>query len=317
MAGCPHCAGTSRRPITPGYFECTSSVLQGMVPQPGVGERPVYGVCGHRYRQGSGSPPDAPVCPCGQFAIGSCAECGTPRCGDHGLLSGSRFRCRSHLAAEETLRRKRATASMQAAATAVSDWLASFLAPEERLLAACLHLGREREKRGPGDRTPSQIVWSAPEVLQDAFEELDRQKVQTFFRVFGGTEDSISPPVSSPHLIEWFRERARAAGCQPSHRLGYGRMQVSRWSGREKKVLAPPTPGWKLNTAFVVAGADHQQALTADLSVSDCREMGRILQLPAPPLDLLNAWSAAAGRIYELQEGPVSGSPVLDALKSQ
>lgn len=97
---CPQCGGSSRRPIAPGYWECTSTstavVPTGLHPSGihGPTERYVEVGCAHRYQDGRDEASShAPVCECGTYAIGECAECDIPVCGDCSGLWGPRRLC--------------------------------------------------------------------------------------------------------------------------------------------------------------------------------------------------------------------------------
>lgn len=126
---CPRCGGEDRRVIAPGYFECASliPVTQGLTPA-GV---PVPGsaACGHRYQ--GGTPVNAAgVCACQTNAIGTCAECARPVCGDHSELAEDKRICVTCLQA-------RATQEMDAVASSHAEVIAGLQAvanPVERLL---------------------------------------------------------------------------------------------------------------------------------------------------------------------------------------
>lgn len=290
-------------------------MLQDVIPQPGLGERPIYRVCGHRYREGP--PPDigAPTCPCHQFAIGYCIVCGIPRCGDHGVTAGERFLCPSHLQDEKTAHKAKAATELVSAAGAIRGWLASFAEPEERLLASCLYLGNERKQIGAHDYNPPQMTWTAAEVLEDAFPELDGNAVQRFFPVFGKTKDHVPTPVPQERLARWFRDHMLASGRRPDNHYAHHHERKTWWSGARKEVTGRTVPGWRLHSAFILDEPDAQQVLTQGLTVWDCRHMARLLDLEPPPPVLLSEWQTAASRIYDLHDGPITGSPILTALR--
>ena len=108
---CPHCGGSEREPIAPGYWRCTSShTTAGMQvgPMPGtpqwagiVGPQLTRGfvVCGHEYQEAAPAGGDASaMCECGTFAIGQCAECSRPVCGSHSKLVDGRRLCEADVA---------------------------------------------------------------------------------------------------------------------------------------------------------------------------------------------------------------------------
>jgi hypothetical protein len=107
---CPFCGGTRREPIAQGYWRCTSYV-GGPGPAPGGG--PIVGICNRRYQEADGRTASAPLCQCGMFAIGACAECEAFTCGVHGDLRQGRFLCRW---CQERLRAEAGEAAMRAAA---------------------------------------------------------------------------------------------------------------------------------------------------------------------------------------------------------
>ncbi|MEV0719892.1 hypothetical protein [Asanoa sp. NPDC050611] len=104
--GCPQCGGTQRLLLAPGFWECTTygpghgptATMTGgtAVVSPGR-------VCGHRYQEATGAVP--PVsCGCGLFAVGTCLDCGEPKCGAHAIL-GDRMSCTSCVAARRSSKR--------------------------------------------------------------------------------------------------------------------------------------------------------------------------------------------------------------------
>ena len=91
---CPSCGGGDRRLISPGFYECTSTVTDGVVPgnqpgNPGPAPRPLERICGNRYQEGAPMTAAPPQCWCHVFAVGSCASCGQMLCGDHGERDGA------------------------------------------------------------------------------------------------------------------------------------------------------------------------------------------------------------------------------------
>ena len=102
MPTCPRCGGATAKQLAPGYFECESTWDED--------------VCGHRYQEGGAAlGENSPICHCGTFAIGKCAECGIWVCGAHSSISteGEQRLCSEHYqaalrrqyAAEEERRR--------------------------------------------------------------------------------------------------------------------------------------------------------------------------------------------------------------------
>lgn len=94
---CPRCGGSEVRQITPGYFECQSFVLDGVIPPtPGnPAPTPAHRVCGYRF-QVSSNPTE--LCACGRQSIGNCQDCARPLCGLHGTQAGL-FLCAACVAA--------------------------------------------------------------------------------------------------------------------------------------------------------------------------------------------------------------------------
>jgi hypothetical protein len=98
---CSACGGNERRPISPGYWECTTlrSEPPTWVPAGHGGQmvpradppRP----CGNRYHDGPTTPTTADLCSCKTFAIGRCAGCDVYVCGDHSSLFEDRRLCAS------------------------------------------------------------------------------------------------------------------------------------------------------------------------------------------------------------------------------
>jgi hypothetical protein len=96
---CPSCGGTVRQQIAPGYWRCLTQ-LHSRYRGPGVAGHPEMGpefldhvrTCGRKYQEGA-PVTDAPECHCGTFAIGRCAACQSPVCGDHSALVGEVRMC--------------------------------------------------------------------------------------------------------------------------------------------------------------------------------------------------------------------------------
>jgi hypothetical protein len=117
--------------VAPGYWECRSLVAEhrpGRIPDPSGGAgamRPVtaisYQPCATRYHEAAGGGSTL-LCGCSTFAIGVCAQCATPVCGDCSrVLQGHRL-CNEHARARE-----------EATAAAITE---AQLTPEKFLVLA-------------------------------------------------------------------------------------------------------------------------------------------------------------------------------------
>jgi hypothetical protein len=127
---CPKCGGFDIRQITPGFFECKSMVVAGIIHRPdGAGPMPAERPCGHRFQVGSTSA--AELCWCGRQSIGRCADCARPLCGKHGTTDGL-FLCGDCLDQRDQRRRDERTA----AAERLQAIAAQELAETERRRAA-------------------------------------------------------------------------------------------------------------------------------------------------------------------------------------
>lgn len=121
---CPECGGSSREPIAPGYWQCTSVIREPAVtvvtdlatggPRPitTVGER----ICRAQYQEGAMNV--EAVCRCGTFAVGLCAECREPVCGIHSSMIDDRRLCDGHASAARAAIREKAEAEAAAEASA-------------------------------------------------------------------------------------------------------------------------------------------------------------------------------------------------------
>jgi len=96
---CPTCGGANREAIGPGFWRCTSVIVDrfggpGLTDPrlgPGVIER--SRVCGAEYQEGGSALGGNPECACHTFAIGRCAECLRYVCGLHSGMIGGRRIC--------------------------------------------------------------------------------------------------------------------------------------------------------------------------------------------------------------------------------
>jgi hypothetical protein len=308
---CPVCDGTDRRLISPGFYECVSQTLVGLESR--LLNRPVYQTCLHRYSAGAPTSVGSARCSCGQYSVGECAVCGQARCGDHARLIEGRFQCPSHLEDKRARDHAEAVEEIRQAAEPLRRWLESFAEPEERLVAAALHLGADRGPRFAYDLNPRYIGWTAPNLLQEAFPEWDQQTVSAFFPTIRGTDDSMPPPVPSNQLAAWFRRRAEQAGVEASDTYTPTYQRKSALTARMKTVTGPRVTGWKLHSAVVPA--DDAVALPTSLYVRDIRHMARVLNIPPPPVQLIDAWNAAAAKARSTYSGHIFDDAVTEALR--
>ena len=126
QGGCPACEGTWRQPVAQGFWECTSEVVEvweEFAPAGPHGEmvpvrRSSSRICGNRYHDTAGISPTVGLCRCRTTAIGLCAECDTPICGDHSALRAGRRLCAAHIAAYDQAERDQAERAREQAAEA-------------------------------------------------------------------------------------------------------------------------------------------------------------------------------------------------------
>jgi hypothetical protein len=113
---CPKCGGSELRQITPGFFECTSSVVLGVIQRPDAGPMPAIHPCSYGFQVGTVS--SSEPCWCGRDSIGSCVDCARRLCGLHGTTTGS-FLCGDCFNTHS--QRKLAAAEEEAAARAAQE----------------------------------------------------------------------------------------------------------------------------------------------------------------------------------------------------
>jgi hypothetical protein len=153
---CPNCGGTDRRAISPGFWECTSLVYReiptGLHPSGKFGPpfQTVAHPCGRRYQDGAPGGTGTLCQTCTVFAIGICADCGNPQCGNCGRHYRGAFLCAqcrqaraaaeqaaAQEAAAEAARKKAADkAAAEAAAARLADARKTWLRAVARSLAA-------------------------------------------------------------------------------------------------------------------------------------------------------------------------------------
>lgn len=137
VVACPSCNGTTREPIAPGFWQCTTLVWRdatswgpapGTPPQLGImGPVPgaVQGPCGTQYHEATGREKGGVAtqgtCACGIFAIGQCGQCGRPVCGVHGKLFAGRLTCVEDIQAANLRSKQEAEAAREAAEKASDD----------------------------------------------------------------------------------------------------------------------------------------------------------------------------------------------------
>jgi hypothetical protein len=152
-AACPRCGGTQARALAPNYYECENDVLADVVPagmQGNVSDVPIYRPCGHRFQTGAAAAAPA-QCACGMFAIGACVECGSPLCGQHGVMREGRLLCGPHAQKAADAANALATTAQQQREdewrAATAEWEAHAVAalnaipdPVERLVRAVVEI---------------------------------------------------------------------------------------------------------------------------------------------------------------------------------
>lgn len=234
--GCPRCGGADRRPVAPGYFQCTSVVPTSRPAQTPSGMQiiPSSAVCGHRYQPGRAVV--GASCGCGTYAVGVCAECGRGVCGDHSHAGDVRT-CTDC----DTVERERVLREAERFRTESHDRVIATLTevpdPLERLLRVAWYLVRATalsERTGASD-----------EDLHVVVPELD-----------GGTWETTE-------VADWFLDRAAEQGLEPPDRLSLG---VKRFSWT--RALAghagsyyepgPSQPAWRLPGASTHERVDDQ-----------------------------------------------------------
>lgn len=208
---CPVCRGSDRMPIAPGFYRCTSIIVETLAgPWAGGSSIAVRSerVCGTEYQEGPTVGGDAPKCRCMTYAIGACAECERPICGDHSSLVGGKRLCDScggrvlAQAAELQRREDEARSAQQAEATraareAALDDVRRREDPTERLLRA-LWLFSESNPGSP-DRDPATHQCDE-EALRDLLPDLFQPDVPISL----GTK----PPWDSKAVAAWFAARS-------------------------------------------------------------------------------------------------------------
>lgn len=127
---CPRCGGASRRQISGGFWECTTSheIVTNTVRQVGPevfqpAVRSEFRTCHHRYHEGDEAVSSDPaLCRCNTFAIGQCTECGVPVCGDHSDLWDEHRVCLDHLAYFIEIRLAERTQAEEKRRSATNEW---------------------------------------------------------------------------------------------------------------------------------------------------------------------------------------------------
>ena len=282
---CPKCAGRERRLLAPNFFECTSRVAVAArqpvrdARYPGgfaVVDETRYVTCGHRYREEVRMEGDAPLCTCGMFAIGRCADCEAPVCGEFDCSErlGGKFLCKAcanaRRQAEQRARWVREAPQREAEEARRAALLANFndqreayaaqcatfkarvatvLDEDERLVVAVAHTF-DGAKPGPS--------CTNPEVLAELFPRL----WPTTDRVKLGAK---TQPWDSWQLAGWFARRALARGVPFAHS---GRGGELWWTSRRMK----PRKGWVFPSAEIHSFPSYQEKPDVHLAVFVSKE---------------------------------------------
>jgi hypothetical protein len=230
---CPKCGGSNLRQITPGFFECISLVVVGIIHRPdGAGPMPAQHACRHRFQVGVNTVVE--LCQCGRQSIGRCADCTRPLCGIHGTASGI-FLCRNCVDRRDQQCRdqERTDIELREAASA----LESAEAERRRILVTA----KMALARGPGEIVALIIQNDADipdETCRAAWLQLVRSKE------IKPTHDIVTA-VGRRHLLyqprdpgTGWREVGRTdAWCAPGSMLGEGE-HSNRWLDSEGAMWA-------------------------------------------------------------------------------
>jgi hypothetical protein len=159
---CPECHGSNIRQITPGFFECESFIVVGLIHRPdGAGPMPAERRCGHRFQVGLNS---SELCRCSRQSIGMCADCNAPLCGLHGTAS-SPFLCADCLDRRDQRRRDEERVEAERQQIAAAEELAGI---ERRHALVAAELASLEQDPG---KTMSVIVENAADIPADVCKE--------------------------------------------------------------------------------------------------------------------------------------------------
>lgn len=219
--------------------------------------------CGNRYQEGP-MRADAPVCACGMYAVGQCADCSAPTCGTCGRRIEGRFLCPDHATAREQERREANAAAEIAEAAELAAAEAPVRREAESLVAErrddvvrrlrsitdasarlVMTLGHFLTVRQEGSR-PACVDTVDGLVVSAVFPELWPEPPQA--ESFGD-----KPPMrwDSDALAKWLAPRLNATG-RPTREFKYG--PFGAWSGKT---------GWEFNGLGPLATrrVDHDRGL--------------------------------------------------------
>jgi hypothetical protein len=232
---CPRCGGDAHRLLGANFAECTSAVPTS-VEQPVADARAPggfavvretrYEACGHRFHLGPVRDQGADrLCRCGTYAIGQCADCGTPVCGMDECSSrveGSLL-CPSHAALrrqEQVARQYERGAPARAAAIAELELRVAVFQDKARMHEA----DRARLRvhlRSQGDENAEVVTALALTCVVDREQVrcVDPRFLHESFSRYWDSEEAVTasfdrprPPWDSDSLARWFATRATAAG---------------------------------------------------------------------------------------------------------
>lgn len=280
---CPTCGGSERMELAPGYYRCSSVVVDrfggpGQTDPrrgPMVIEKPR--ICGAEYQEGTPSMSDV-TCWCGTFPVGRCTRCEVPVCGYHSDMSDRGRLCGNCLESDRNAAAaKQAQIAAQQAAEvndrkarheqAVSAWAAETL----RLLAedpwpARICRAMRAVTQYPGSPTSSPLV--DVDLLKRLILELLPSRTYL-------PQDSRW---DEHEIASWFAHAAKTSA---------NAVEVYRGSNRRRG---------KKQSAWVFAGGSTQRWQSPDSSLSYLRNA---------------AVSARGDRLYELSSAWTDMEPEL------
>lgn len=280
MSTCPTCHGSTREPIAPGFWRCSSPVSYAetiLAPQPGV--PPHLGqmipqtvwrtrICGREYHEGAGATEATQQCECGTYAIGACSSCGTPICGTHSALHDGRRLCLPEFntaqeeAAAEQARRDAAAVEERLAAQRNETlmFLRAIADADERFFLAAM-MGGGYQWHGLAIPTPDQL----------------RELIAGASTVLAGpSPDPSTWDWDAGKVVAWLRTRPTARPIEVTeYELKLGRF------GRRKRVLTGRWDGWVIGRRS--SGDDDSHYRRTQTTWDICLlESGDIVELVNP-----------------------------------
>ena len=274
---CPTCGGSSREPIAPGFWRCTSPRTKAwetggpgltnplLAGQPGVIRHEETVVCDAEYQEGPGG--GGETCACGRDSIGICVECHARVCGLHSQIWKGRRLCDEDLVqAQAVAQARNAEAAAKEADAAVRRVIQAW---DDWLIESRRSLAESEDATERVVRVVALLHGGAPSARRSGH-ETEAASIPPVLLSQGFPNDTASGWWWDHEAVQsWFLRNVKA----PPQQLGVVRVRRGPFGKRKETLEA----GWAFPNGSTVAVDEYATSRWGYLTVSVLANGDRLL----------------------------------------